>query len=87
MKILLGISAVLLLITVLTAVVVSAKGSEVVALEKSIQKYDQENRELSEKIVNSNSLNKLATQSESLGMIKPEKVLYLQGENPTVAQR
>jgi cell division protein FtsL len=71
------ILGILFVITVFFGVKASSEGMTLVALNEKAQELQQQNQELKDQIVSSTSLSQVAKQSDSLGLIKPEKYVYL----------
>lgn len=73
---------VLVVVGVAVSIGLSSKGSELLRLEKMISEVNTRNREIKMEMVSESSLTKIAQRADQMGMIKPEKVIYLgQGGN------
>lgn len=66
--------------TVFFAISASTYGVALRGIEKDIATIEKENRQLAEEVVAAASLTKTAPQSESLGLITPQTVIYLTNE-------
>lgn len=71
--------------TIFLAIESSSQGAQLIALERDAQLLEAENRQIEAQIVSQSSLAKVAGMIEELKMVKPEKIVYLNREQP-VAQ-
>ncbi len=79
-KIIIPILAILLVVTIVTAIKASSEGNTLVFLENKAADLEVQNRELKDKIVSSSSLTKIGENATSLGMSQPEKFIYMTRE-------
>ena len=66
-------------------VIAGTKGAEINYLEKQKATLKTEQEELTSKLVSQVSLAKIAEKSESLGLVKPQNIVYLNNQLPPVA--
>lgn len=71
--------------TVFFAIESATTGSEIVSLEREGAILSQENRELSDRIIKASSLSAVQTKAAEFNFAKPEKIVYLSGEE-TIAK-
>lgn len=86
-KIFAGVTVLIAIIAVMifSAIGASIWGVELYSLEKEIAEVEAENRRLTSEIVTKMSLTDIYENSEELGYVKPENVIYVEGA-PAVAQ-
>jgi hypothetical protein len=72
-------------VTVFFAVEQAARGSEIALLEREETVLINQNRELTERLVQISSLNGVEKKAEELGFVKPVKVVYI-SEKEAVAK-
>ena len=82
MAIFLGI---LMLSSIGLTITSATKGAEISYLEKQKMVAREEMEELSSKVVSSTSLSQVAQAAPELGLIKPDNIVYLNGEVASVA--
>lgn len=63
--------------TVFFAIKSSSQGANLVVLENKAMELEAQNQEVKDKIVGSTSLTKIEKDANDLGMVKPEKFIYL----------
>ncbi len=68
---------VLFVATVFFAIKSSSQGANLVVLENKAVELEAQNQEIKDKIVASTSLTKIEKNADDLGMVKPEKFIYL----------
>lgn len=68
---------ILLIASVVLAVSASAQGARLARLSGARRALAEENEILTQKLVSRSSLAKIALEAQTLGMIKPENVIYL----------
>lgn len=68
---------VLFVATVFFAIKSSSQGANLVVLENKAVELEAQNQEIKDKIVASTSLTKIEKNANDLGMVKPEKFIYL----------
>ena len=66
--------------TILYVVESSSLGSRLAKVEKKESELRQENRDLSDQLVNFDSLTNIAAKQDELSFIKPSKVIYMKAE-------
>lgn len=71
------ILGILFVTTIFFGVKASSQGMALVTLNEKAQELTQQNHDLKDQIVSSTSLSQVAKQSDSLGLIKPEKYVYM----------
>ena len=71
--------SILLVVTIFFAIGASAKGANLAKLEDESAKLTAENQELQDQIVAKSSLSQIEKQAVALGMGKPEKYIYING--------
>lgn len=81
-----SISLTLFAINISLGVFISAKGVEVMAIENEISDLKAQNREINTSIMLSRSLENVSNNLQSMKMVKPSYVLYLNKEN-SIANR
>mgnify|MGYP001619902308 FL=1 len=57
--------------------ILSVRGSELAELEKQASELARNNQLIKQEMAQHSSLNKIALSAESLGMVKPEQILYI----------
>lgn len=67
---------------VLLTIETVTSGAEIAKLEKEESILADQNRELSENMVQSTSLDSIEKKAEELGFVKPEKFVYIGREEP-----
>jgi hypothetical protein len=72
-------------ITVFFAVEQATKGSEIAILEKEETTLSNQNKELTERLVQLSSLNGIEKKAEGIGFVKPSKLMYI-SEKEAVAK-
>ncbi len=78
---------ILVLSSVGVTIASTIRGSEISFLEKERQALKLENEELTAKTLSTSSLSQLSQASVSLGLVKPQTVLYLNTEAPVASLR
>ncbi len=68
---------ILFVATVFFAIKSSSQGANLVVLENKAVELEAQNQEIKDKIVASTSLTKIEKNADGLGMVKPEKFMYL----------
>ena len=81
-----GISFALLIGTVVSSIMVSSKGSQLVFLENEIHESVEMAKEAKSKLIVSTALTEVAVKAHEIGMIKAQKTVYLTSENETIAR-
>lgn len=75
------VGAVVLMVLVVGCVFVSiglaSKGAELLKFEEMISEVNTKNREIRMEMIDESSLNNIAEKAERLGMMRPEKVVYI----------
>lgn len=86
-KVFAGVTLLIAIIAVMifSAIGASIWGVELHSIEKEIAEVEAENRRLTSEIVTQMSLTNIYENSEELGYVKPENVIYVEGQ-PAVAQ-
>ncbi len=74
-------AGILCVLTIFITIETSTSGFEIAKLEKESATLTSENQELSNNLVGGMSLNSIAQKSQELGFDKPEKVVYVNGQN------
>lgn len=85
-KILIIVGVIIFAGVALVAVFQSQMGSKLVYMEQKYQALEEENKDLSSKVIINNSLSKIEEEALLLGMNKPENVVYMNREPAPVAQ-
>ena len=80
-KPILGVLAVVLIITVYFAIQISSLGATLVDLENNNKKLSDENLKLTSEIMKSGSLSQASEKAEELGFSGPSRVIYLSRED------
>ncbi len=68
---------VLFVATVFFAIKSSSQGASLLVLENKAIELEAQNQDIKDKIVGSTSLTKIEKNANDLGMVKPEKFIYL----------
>jgi cell division protein FtsL len=79
------ILAILMVVTIFTAIKASGKGTDLVALEREASILREKNQELKDSIVTYSSLSEVKKIAEVNGMIHPERFVYM--TNQGIAMR
>lgn len=75
----------MVVLNVFVSIKLSSVGSVLLGFEKSMAQVNQENRYVREKIVEYTSVSNLSSRVGELGLVKPENIIYLSGENPVAS--
>ncbi len=67
----------LVILTILFTIELTSKGNELLKYEEEKKAFQIENRELTSLLISNTSLVRIKKKAEELGMVKPEKVIYL----------
>ena len=78
-KVMIIVLGTLLVMTIFAAAKASAEGMTLISLETKHGELSEQNQELKRQLVTSASLSQVSKKADEIGMIKPEKFIYLTG--------
>jgi cell division protein FtsL len=72
--------AMLVVTSVFVSISSASKGSELMEIEREMQDMSARNQQLKMEMISGTSLKYIAERADELGMVRPEKIMYLNQE-------